>query len=105
VSLPAATDIGIYAFAGCTGLTSLILTSLPLPAAPAAPPALGTSVFYNTGINSKPLYIYVDSGKISAYTDKWDVDAITDADKRRSKYGNNHKAITITDTDQPASSG
>jgi hypothetical protein len=93
VRFPAVETIGNNIFQLCTALTSLTL--------PAVPPSLGSTIFYQTGISSKPLEIHVGSENIGAYEEAWGVtgknpiDAETD--DTTGKYGNNHKAITIMD--------
>jgi hypothetical protein len=76
----------VSAFSECTTLTNLYL--------PATPPALGASVFQDTG-SSGTLSIHVGSGNIGAYTSTWGVSVNTSAGGNTGKYGTNHKAINI----------
>jgi hypothetical protein len=71
--------IGVFAFVGCTALTSLTL--------PAVPPKLEDNVFTDTN-NTTPLIIHVPNGAVAAYTAApnetnppsggWGVESITD---------------------------
>jgi hypothetical protein len=88
VSLPAAMSIDYSAFHLCTNLAELFL--------PAKPPTLGFSVFPSTG-SSGTLYIYVGLDNVDDYTSTWGVSAETIAGGNTGKYGEDHKAITITE--------
>jgi hypothetical protein len=92
VNLPSAVSIGAEAFSQCTSLESVSL--------PATPPALGTSVFANTG-PSGTLTIHVPVGAVGNYTPAtppgWNVSNDTAANGNTLVYGTNHKAIRITD--------
>jgi hypothetical protein len=90
VNLSAAETIGNFAFSRCTGLTSLSL--------PTVPPSIGTSIFYNTG-SSGTIVISVPTGTVTTYTSAWSVSADTYANDSF-VYGDNHKAVTITDAAQ-----
>jgi hypothetical protein len=112
VTLNGITIIGDSAFAACTGLTSVTLsaattidnyafqlcTSLASVSLPATPPALGSSVFLNTG-PSGTLTIHVPVGAVGNYTPAtppgWNVSANTTANGNMLVYGTNHKAISI----------
>jgi hypothetical protein len=88
VSLPAATKIDSLAFYRCTSLKMLNL--------PATPPTLGYNVFSYTEGNGT-LTIRVPS--VAAYTNTetgWGVKAETGAWGDTPRYGDYHKAITIT---------
>jgi hypothetical protein len=93
--LPLVTELGNNAFQFCTALADLYF--------PAAPPALGTDVFKDTEDTIAPttLNIHVPSGAASAYTSSalpgWDVGAVTAAGMNTGKYGDDHKAISITE--------
>jgi hypothetical protein len=117
VSLPIATDIGDSAFNGCPSLMTVSLpvaqtiggstfygcTSLTEVSLPASPPAISTGyyggIFSDTGSRGI-ITISVPTGEVSAYTSAWGVDADTSAGGNTSVYGENHKAISITDTAQ-----
>jgi hypothetical protein len=93
VSLPVATSIGDYAFSSCTRLASVSL--------PATPPSI-SSIFSFTGYDGVTtikgtITIIVPVGAISAYTSAWGVDANTPAGGNTGVYGDNHKAVRITD--------
>jgi hypothetical protein len=88
VSLPKALSIDYFAFHFCTNLAELFL--------PAKPPTLGFSVFPSTG-SSGTLNIYVGLGNVDTYTSGWGVSAETIAGGNTGKYGEDHKAITITE--------
>jgi hypothetical protein len=91
VSLPVATTIGSSAFYYCTNLTSVSL--------PATPPSLGTAIFYSTGADGT-ITVSVPVGAVAAYTSAWSVSANTSAGGNTDVYGNNHKAVLITDAAQ-----
>jgi hypothetical protein len=117
VALPAATSIGYSAFFECNSLASvdlsaatsildrvfygcISLTSVSLPVM-APPISTGPSygIFVNTGADGT-ITVSVPAGAISAYTSAWAVDAETPAGGNTSKYGDNHKAVLITDAAQ-----
>jgi hypothetical protein len=114
VSLPVATYIYGYAFQGCTSLTTVSLpaatsiyerafdgcTSLATVNLPVAPPSIGSSIFYSTDGSSGTITVRVPAGAVSAYTSAWGVSASTAANGNTSKYGNEHKAVIITDAAQ-----
>jgi hypothetical protein len=88
VSLPKAQTIGYRAFADCTSLTTVSL--------PAAPPSISFTIFSETAA-SGTITVRVPPGTVPAYTSAWDVTAETTANGNTSVYGDNHKAVTITD--------
>jgi hypothetical protein len=109
LGLPVTTTIGDYAFAGCWRLTTLSLPmattigsgafrgceNLESVSLPATPPIIG-DIFYDTGASGL-ITVSVPMGAVSAYTSAWGVSASTSAGGNTSVYGNNHKAVTITD--------
>jgi hypothetical protein len=115
-SLPAATDIGAIAFSGCTSLASVSLpavltlgsqvfsdcanlTSVSLPATPPSLNADDPRIFISTG-STGAITVAVPTGKVSAYTSEWGVDADTPAYGNEYIYGFYHKAVLITDAAQ-----
>jgi hypothetical protein len=88
VSLPVAETIGEWAFYGCTNLETVSL--------PVTPPSRGNAIFEQTG-SSGAISVQVPAGAVSAYTSAWGVDANTPAGGNTGVYGENHKAILITD--------
>jgi hypothetical protein len=95
ISLPAAQTIDIYAFYRCTSLETVSL--------PAEPPSIGTGsstgIFRNTGSDAITVRV-PSSGAVTAYTTAWLVSASTLASGNTNVYGDNHKAVLITDTAQ-----
>jgi hypothetical protein len=91
VSLPAVQTIGDEAFQECMSLTTISL--------PATPPSLWGGIFNNTG-SSGTITVSVPTGVVSAYTSKWGVSANTPAGGKTNVYGNDHKAVLITDAAQ-----
>jgi hypothetical protein len=98
VTLPMVENIGDSTFSNCRSLNTLTL--------PAAPPDIGSSVFSGTGVaggSDSTLTIKVPAGTVDAYTTKWGVTAVTEANTwsgapLHEKYGDSHKKIVITDT-------
>jgi hypothetical protein len=90
---PKATSIGSSVFYSCVNLITLKLSS--------APPTLGNSVFYytsNSNANYTTLTIKLPAAEdVVKYTSAWSVPVSINAKANTSsKYGDNHKAITIT---------
>ncbi|MDR1218011.1 MAG: hypothetical protein LBK73_00185 [Treponema sp.] len=60
-----------------------------------SPPAID-AIFYSTGFDGI-ITVSVPAGEVSAYTSAWGVDADTPASGNISVYGEDRKAVTITD--------
>jgi hypothetical protein len=88
VSLPAATSIGRRSFELCRALTTVSL--------PTTPPSLDGGIFSYID-STGTITVSVPTGAVPAYTSAWGVDANTPAGGNHSVYGENHKAVLITD--------
>jgi hypothetical protein len=60
---------------------------------------LAYSIFSSTG-STGTITVSIPAGAVSAYTSVWRVDASTPASGNTSAYGENHKAVLITDAAQ-----
>jgi hypothetical protein len=95
VNLPAAARIGVMAFGGCTSLTSVTLSATP-PAIVAIENAY-YGIFARTGTSGTgTITIAVPMGAVPTYASAWGVSAHTPANGKPDRYGENHKAVTIT---------
>jgi hypothetical protein len=63
---------------------------------PATPPSIGSNIFSYID-STGTITVSVPTGAVSAYTSDWGVDASTAANGNTDVYGENHKAVLITD--------